>query len=549
MARAGSKLARYEEDALHVQGLPSIELVDLIDHSAEEQYLQNSSIAKRKRFGQFFTPQNIASVMADWILGCNPKKLLDPAVGTGVLVKALANQSTASSVKCDVFDIDSEILKVFDVEKPSNMVFREFHSDFLSHTFEGEYDGVIMNPPYLRHHDLVYQDSIHDRISDLVDAPISRLSNAYVLFVMKACHLLSDGGRGAFIIPSEWTNANFGTKFKEYLLDYAGLQEVIYFTNCASVFDDALTTASIILVEKGGENSDVSVSCVETVEGPFEEDTVKKVHDKYTHNTFSKKQLKAAPKWDSIFRYGKMEDIAGFVALSELGVSKRGIATGANKYFHITREDAKSISEHHKKPCVGRAADVKGCVFTPNDYELLVSKGSRSVLIDFNGDLSESDMAYIQEGELQSLNNRYLLSKRNPWYSMERRDVAPIWAAVFGRKNLRFIHNEAKVYNLTTFHGFYPYNSDHDYLRALVCCLNSFVVQELAKTNMRVYGGGLLKFEPRDILDIKVPDLKRVTGSTIEKLSNLLNASGKFQDEVDQAVLDAAEEANSSSDL
>jgi len=542
MARAGSKLARYEDDALHVKGLPLMELVDLKEHSAEDQYIQSSSIAKRKRFGQFFTPANIADVMSDWVLGCSPKTLLDPAVGTGVLVKAIASQSI-TSIKCDAFDIDGEILRVFKAEKPSNLQFRMFNTDFLSHAIESSYDGVIMNPPYLRHHDLVYPDSIHDRISDLVGAPISRLSNAYVLFVMKACHLLSKGGRGAFIIPSEWANANFGTNFKEYLLDHAGLQEVIYFTNCASVFDDALTTASILLVEKGSKNSTVAVNCVETIKGPFEEDTVQKVRDNYTTSTFTKKQLRAVPKWDSLFRYGRMKDIAGFVPLSDLGESKRGIATGANKYFHVSEVEAKNISDHHKKPCVGKASDVKGVVFTSSDYKSMKAKGSRSVLIDFNGRLGEFDKEYIKEGEAQGLHDRYLLSKRSPWYLMERRDVAPIWAAVFGRKNLRFIYNEANVYNLTTFHGFYPYEFNVEYIRALVCCLNSDIVQELAKANMRVYGGGLLKFEPRDILDIQVPDLLKVSKSTIRKLSDFLNALEQARSDVDQAVLEAAEEA------
>ena len=547
MARAGSKLARYEEDLLHAKRLPSIEPVELIDSTLEEHYVQQSTIAKRKRLGQFFTPKIIADVMSDWVLDCKPRTILDPAVGTGVLIRTIAKWKT-TSMKCDVFDVDREILQFLNTEKPSGMELCMFHSDFLSHTIETRYDGVIMNPPYLRHHDLVYSDSIHEQISELVGAPISRLSNAYVLFVMKACHLLSEGGRGAFIIPSEWTNANFGIQFKAYLLEKAGLKEVIYFTNCSSIFNDSLTTASILLVEKGANSSKITVSCVETKRDIFEEDTVEKVHGKYGANVFSRKQLNAVPKWDSIFRYGQMESIEGFIPLSLLGASKRGIATGANKYFHISENEANALSKYHKKPCVGRATDVKGVVFTSTDYNSLRTKGARIVLIDFDNELSQSDKDYIAEGEAQSLHKRYLLSKRNPWFSMEKREIAPIWAAVFGRKNLRFIHNEAQVYNLTTFHGFYPHNTEDLYLRALVCCLNSKVVQDFAKANMRVYGGGLLKFEPKDILDIQVPDLRKVSKSTIERLSDLLGTK-ECQEDVDKIVLQAANEATSSNEL
>ena len=93
---------------------------------------------------------------------------------------------------------------------------------------------------------------------------------------------------------------------------------------------------------------------------------------------------------------------------------------------------------------------------------------------------------------------------------------------------------------------FYPFIIDEEFSRALVCCLNSNIVQEFAKLNSRVYGGGLLKFEPKDILDIYVPDLRKVSRKTLCKLSKLLNFQETAKDIIDQCVLDAAEEAATS---
>ncbi len=545
MGRAGSKLKRYEEDYEHCKGSNSFGLDISAGNKTESQYIQNSNIAKRKRFGQFFTPLNIAEIMSDWVLGCKPKNLLDPAVGTGILLRALANKSNAT-FKCDVFDIDPKILSFFDETRIPNIEVQKFNADFLTYKIDNTYDGVIMNPPYLRHHDLVYKFSIHDHIAKLVDSSISKLSNAYVLFVMKACHYLSKGGRGAFIIPSEWTNSNFGESFKAYLIDFAGLQEVIYFTNYINVFDNALTTASILLVEKGKRNKTIAVRCVDTNNSTFEDHSLGQVYKNYSLLSYSKECLRNTKKWDGLFRFGKKANRVGFVPLSDIGESRRGIATGANEYFHINNLQALKISQSHKKPCLGRAIDVKGFIFNSHDYDQIKSQGSRTILLDFQGQLSTSDKEYIKFGEDQKLHERYLLSKRTPWYSMEQRKIAPIWAAVFGRKNLRFIYNQAKVYNLTTFHGFYPFIIDEEFSRALVCCLNSNIVQEFAKLNSRVYGGGLLKFEPKDILDIYVPDLRKVSRKTLCKLSKLLNFQETAQDIIDQCVLDAAEEAATS---
>lgn len=544
MARAGSKLARYEEDAYLLRGAPALELLEKNTHkNFEKLYGEHADIAKRKRLGQFFTPDSIASVMADWVVKCSPKSIIDPAVGTGVLLRKVFDVA-GYSILSDVFDIDEDILGYFRMAHPHDNNIKIRNEDFLSSTIHAEYDAVIMNPPYLRHQDMYYDHNMHDRISELVGAKISRSANAYVLFVMKACHHLKSGGRGAFIIPSEWANANFGENFKKYLMDIAGLSEIIYFTNCASVFDDALTTASILLVEKGTGKKSISVSCVDTTAGSFDHKSVEEVQKTYMKKEFSFKTLKALPKWDGLFRYGEATAIAGFISLSNLGVSKRGIATGANKYFHITELQASSLSSHHKKPCVGRSADVTGLIFSLEDFECLKNKGGRSVLLDFSGELSDADRSYIESGEDEGLNDRYLLSKRTPWFSMEKREPAPVWAAVFGRKSLRFIHNEAQVKNLTTFHGFYPHNNNETFIRALVCTLNSEVVQEIAKANMRVYGGGLLKFEPKDILDIQIPDIRMVKAPTLEKLASMLNKDVSAQELntlVHQAALEAIE--------
>ena len=545
MSQSGSKVALYEANIMHLETLQDAEMVHFSTKStAEEQYIQQSTIAKRKRYGQFFTPESIANVMADWVLGCDPKSLLDPAVGTGVLIRAISRHQHNIS-KCDVFDIDNKILKIFNHQHWGQINIRAFNDDFLSYEINSHYDAVIMNPPYLRHHDMHYNENMHDLTSKLVGTKISRSANSYVLFVMKACHYLNDGGRGAFIIPSEWVNANFGHNFKKYLMEVAGLSEILYFTNCSSIFDDALTTASILLVEKGADRKSISVSCVETLNDTLNYSTVKDVQRVYEKKEFEFEVLKSSPKWDGLFRYGETAKISGFVPLSDLGVSKRGIATGANEYFHVTEQQAYDLSSHHKKPCIGRSADVHGLVFSSTDFELLKKKGSRSILLDFGEGLNNADKRYIEFGESEELHKRYLLSKRKPWFSMEKREIAPIWAAVFGRKNLRFIYNEAQVHNLTTFHGFYPYYTDKTFIRALVCALNSEVVQDMAKSNMRVYGGGLLKFEPKDILDIQVPDIRLSKHSTLEKLASMLNEKIETE-ELNTVVLQAAEEATSS---
>jgi adenine-specific DNA-methyltransferase len=263
--------------------------------------------------------------------------------------------------------------------------------------------------------------------------------------------------------------------------------------------------------------------------------------------TLTAEVLLQADKWDFLIRGGVKADLAGFVPLRALATTKRGIATGANSFFHLPF----AIAAQHGLPpgslarCVGRAADVNGFEFTSADFEALVHDGRRAFLVTLAGTLTGPERAYVAMGESQGIPARYLLAARKPWYSMERQQPAPIWAAVFGRRGLRFVQNSAGALTLTTFHCVYPFDASPEAVAALTLCLNLPTVQAAARAHTRVYGGGLLKFEPKDLLDIAVPDLRRVSRNTLARLSaeqsrvaHELRASG--EDSIDWSPAEAA---------
>jgi len=120
------------------------------------------------------------------------------------------------------------------------------------------------------------------------------------------------------------------------------------------------------------------------------------------------------------------------------------------------------------------------------------------------------------------LPKRYLLSRRKPWYSMEKANPAPIWIGVFGRGGLRVIRNLSGVAHLTTFHGLTPKTSDPLLCDALVVLLNSSMATSAIERARRVFGAGLEKVEPADVLDIVLPDLTQASHQARVALARLL---------------------------
>ena len=469
--------------------------------------------------------------MLDWVCQIGPKTLLDPSLGTGVFLR-LAGQSHAVPEMVGI-DVDPVALAAAAAVLDGSQVKLVSH-DFLTWSDSTKFDGIVANPPYLRHHDVDYSFDIFSEIGRKNGVILSKLSNVYVLFVLEICRRLKAGGRAAIIIPGEWTNANFGMALKTHLLTQSYLNKLIYFSNLSEQFEDALTTAAILFIEKPASDADKrdyfdSYFVEKAV--PMEDlrqvvliDVVECAG--VTHRRFYSSELAGVEKWDKVLRDGMAVQREGFVPLRSLAKSRRGIATGANEFFHLPESEIQQrlLRPVNLKPCVGRAENVVGLKFTATDFERLRAENSKVWLLSFAQPPNQDEQGYVQAGFEQRLHERFLLAGRKPWYSMEQRAPAPIWAAVFGRASLRFVYNEAGVSNLTTFHCIYPERDDPSYCKALVACLNSRLLQSMAEHQRRVYGGGLMKFEPKDLLSIQVPELNQANDALIQDLATMLDA-------------------------
>jgi adenine-specific DNA-methyltransferase len=214
----------------------------------ELSYRASTPASHRRQFAQFFTPPKIAKLMAEWAVTPATRNMLEPALGMGVLVRAALDRS--ADIQVTAFEKDPIILRAFLSSHPDLGKVEPLLADFLIHDLALNFDAVLMNPPYLRHHDLSYDFDIFDKFGLTYGIELSRLSNAYLLFTIKAAMALRPGGRASIIIPTEWMNANFGAAMKHFLIGRGFLREMIYFSSCSHIFDDALTTASILLLER-----------------------------------------------------------------------------------------------------------------------------------------------------------------------------------------------------------------------------------------------------------------------------------------------------------
>ncbi len=471
-----------------------------IDITPEKEYQLNSSSQHRKKYAQFFTPVPIAEIMVSWLFGnSNLKDILEPAFGLGIFSRLLINQN--DQINITGYEIDSLILSYAkEYFKDVNQV-NIVYEDYMYNDWNNKYDGIICNPPYFKFHDYDNKNILLE-IEEKLSFKLNGFTNLYTLFLLKSITQLKPNGRVAYLIPSEFLNSDYGKYVKQYIVKSNLLRYVIVFDFEENVFENALTTSAILLFSNDNKSSSISflnISKLEDLKSILS--IIKNYPESNNGNSIASNEVNSNIKWRNYYQTQNSLKFKNLIPFSHVGKVVRGIATGDNSYFVFNKSKAKrnKISDTNLLPCISRSSDITLPFFNEVDYQNLVLQDKNVYLFDGTRDHNPGSVEYIKQGVKNKVNEKYLTSKRNPWFAIENRNSSPIWVSVFHRGNMKFIRNYTEVKNLTTFHCVYLNMFSEPKVDVLFAYLLTNVAQQIFEDNRREYGNGLKKFEPNDI--------------------------------------------------
>ncbi len=463
---------------------------------------------KKKELGQFFTEQNIADFMAKLVVTENTKTVLDPCVGPGILLKCI-NERKYNDIKYTAFEIDNEMISIF--RSKNKFEVDLFECDYLMSNIDQKFDSIICNPPYNKFQSVESRKKYISLFEEKYGIKMSGYCNQCVYFLIKSLNELKATGKCAFIMPYEFFNSGYGVAVKKFLLEDKRIKTVFKFSNKIKLFSDAITTSCVLFFD-GTEHDKVNFVTISELS---------EIENENFNNSieYSFYDLKPEEKWNTYFKNSK-SDYKNLIMFKDIAKVKRGIATGNNKYFCLSASDLEryGISQNARVRCVSKSADVNTLIFTESDYDALEKLDKKSYLFDGCAASTTSDFDYIKHGEQIKVDSSYLNSHRSPWYSLENREIAPIWISVFSRGKLKIIRNETNTKNLTTFHGIYLNVQNENLINVFFCYLLTPICQQILYENKREYGNGLDKFEPNDLNEAKVLDIFVVQKEDIDKI-------------------------------
>jgi adenine-specific DNA-methyltransferase len=527
--------------------------VEVATGEADLAALVESWQRKIKQLGQVATPEPIAALMAKWVMSAKPRTVLDPAAGLGGLLAACRQLDRQAALVGVERDTETLLRAKTTAPRGTKLIL----ADYLK-SDAGLFDGIIANPPYVKAHRLAYSEKDWRYFEERLGTPLDRLTNLYALFLLKIWEDLAPRGRAAIILPAEFLNANFGEEIKERLLRAIRPAGIVIFAPSLNVFADALTTSAIVLLDKGRElNTPIWARLAESVADAerFVEGLLAGRISAAGSGLIDLAALNPRDKWLNLLLNGATEKTPVRFAkrVGDYFDCRRGIATGANDFFCLSRAEMRGhhLSEAHFEPCITKATDADGLVFTRDKFDGLVSRDRKCFLL--NPSRNDQNLTcYLKLGEQQGIPKRHLPRHRPIWYLPENRAVADIWAAVFSRESVKFILNTSGAKNLTCFHGLYAKPGNETLAPLMTLFLNSSFGREAFSQVNRFYGDGLKKLEPKDVEDMPCPVMPRLNrteaNELVGKLAELetlvLNERTARIDELVKRYFDFAEGVN-----
>ncbi len=463
-----------------------------------------------KQRGGYYTPAPIADLLARWAITNRSRFVLEPAAGDGTVVEAASRivQSGAEITAVELYSDEAERIRSKGLPN-ARVITQDFFDWFRQTRPIGEFHAVIGNPPFIRYHDfeeehrepafaLMREEGLHP----------SRLTNAWVPFLVGATKALRKGGRFAFVVPAELLQVTYAGELREYLARTYSELTVVTFRRL--VFD-GIQQETLLLFGVRGDGTGASIRFVEVDDLlDLSLDTIESA------NPVTVSLNHAREKWTRYYLspvelglIQSLEERGDTVRVGQIAEVDVGTVTGRNEFFVLTEEEALlSGLRDSCLPLVGRSAHVPGVVLRPEDWLRLAGDGARCLLLQL-GDIDRDALAakalrYVESGERRGFHERYKCRIRLPrWWSVPSTWVPDAFLLRQIHDGPRIIHNLASATCTDTIHRVRVRNKrDARWLAA--ASMNS-LTWSFAEILGRSYGGGVLELEPTEAEQLPLP--------------------------------------------
>lgn len=497
--------------------------------------------------GGYYTPNEIAKFICTWAIDKNTKSILEPSCGDGSFIFAaserigkLQKNSMLSEVITGVELCEEEAKKAS--VYGANIVCADFF-EYYRDNIDGKrkYDVIIGNPPFIRYQNFnsTSREIAFEYMKNAGFHP-TKLTNAWLPFLILSSIALKDNGKIGMVIPAELFQVNYAAETRAFLAKFFERLTLVTFQHL--VFDEIQQEVVLMLGEKKSKIKGIQVIELNDLED-LRNLNLKEFYDKEVKelNHSDEKWVKYFLSCEEIELLRKLRGSSKTTYTTELFEINVGLVSGENEFFLLNQN---MVNQHQlsaaTKMVIGKTEQLKGVILSENDFRTLVAKGKKVYMftppdLPFS-ELSREEQEYIEYGEAQGYNQGYKCRKRKNWYCVPQSWEPDAFILRQVNRYPRIILNHANALSTDTIHKVrFLEGVNPEYVAAAF--LNSFTLA-LAEITGRSYGGGVLTFEPGEIRMLKIP-MKNANLLDVEKIDKLIrdNQIEKVLEYTDQILL------------
>jgi hypothetical protein len=437
-------------------------------------------VDKVRLLGQIATPIAIADEMAESLLhDISGNRILDPCVGPHTFLESLLRKmKEPNSFQLTAIDIDDVMVNQTKewAKRHGSLHIEIASSDYLVTLFEQLYDGIILNPPYIRQEWIERKNQYQALFSARYGAQIPGTSNLYVYFLVKAINDLRPGGVFSCIIYDSWRSTRFGHWLNEYMLKEC--ESLSIRSVPGTPFEGRLIDATII---NGKRRREPCNACLQ--------------RDDVHKNPFS--------------------SVEGFVPLEELFFTKRGLRLKQSKFFLI---DSREQPIADATPFIKKVHRVQGYCVPENHSEAALLVSDPADTPESFKEIQERIAQAMKEPEKNMSVLTWYRERPDSWFSHREAPYAPLIFNYYLRKRPRHIFNPRFSFS-DNFYGLTPRFEGSTPM--YVALLNSTATCASIIEGSRNQGNGLSKIQLFEYRKIPVPDPRQLTEETRGYLDGL----------------------------
>ena len=478
--------------------------------------------------GGYYTPAAVARFLARWVRAAGPK-ILEPSCGDGAILRELAALSDRAR---GVELVAPEAVKA----RAHAPVDSENLFTWVSSPQEGRWDAVAGNPPYIRFGNWTAEQ--REPALELMrrnGLRPSRLTNAWVPFVVASTVLTRDGGRVGLVLPAELLQVTYAAQLREFLL--SRFSEITLVTFDRLVFNGILQEVVLFCGVRGAGPAGIRTVRLADADALAHADLNVPFAPALLHESEKWTKYFLQPEQIQLLRTLRRSDT--MTTLGQLAEVDVGIVTGRNSFFTFTDAQADALGlTPHCVPLVSRSTQLSGLVYDSDCRAIDIAAQHRTWLLDAPDNPTDPALlAHIEAGVAAGVHTGYKCSIRAPWWSTPSLWFPDLFMLRQIHRAPRLTVNAAAATSTDTVHRV-RVKPDID-PKALAAVFHNSATFAFAEIMGRSYGGGILELEPGEAEQLPIPPTVCADADLAADVDLLLRANeiDKALDVVDRHVL------------